>query len=348
MNWTFLPATEFDACRDAWGRLNAAGANTPLLSPDFVAPLLRHFADCELSLAIAGDAADPQAMLLLARLGGGRWETFQPSQAPLGLVVAKPGVDRFEFGAGLLKRLPGFGTVLSIQNQDPLFVARPEDRGTLRTLDYVPTAAIDIRAPFDEYWQTCDKKMRDNVRWRRNRLRKKGIETRLEVLTAESDMARGVADFGRIESAGWKGEQGTAVHAENAQGRYYTEMLEAFARRGEARVYRYFLDGELAATDLCIGGDGVLIVLKITYDEAQRTHGPNVLLREAEFRDVFDAGAFRRIEFYGRVRDWHTKWTDDVRTLFHVTCYRWGALRRVWQAVKTVRNRARTPVEAGA
>ena len=42
-----------------------------------------------------------------------------------------------------------------------------------------------------------------------------------------------------LESAGWKAGSGTAVAPDNAQGRFYRAMLEAFAARGQARIYRY-------------------------------------------------------------------------------------------------------------
>jgi hypothetical protein len=36
---------------------------------------------------------------------------------------------------------------------------------------------------------------------------------------------------------------------------------------------------------------------------------------------------FDRIEFYGRLMDWHLRWTDEVRTLYHVVCHGSGLLR---------------------
>jgi hypothetical protein len=54
-----------------------------------------------------------------------------------------------------------------------------------------------------------------------------------------------------------------------------------------------------------------------------------MLMRQEAFEQIFADGRFRRIEFYGKVMDWHTKWSDDIRTLFHVTCARWAALWKV-------------------
>ena len=59
-----------------------------------------------------------------------------------------------------------------------------------------------------------------------------------------------------------------------------------------------------------------------------------LLLGDA-FEEIFADGGFKRIEFYGRVMDWHTKWSDDIRTLFHVNCARWAA---VWKVRRLLRR----------
>ena len=44
---------------------------------------------------------------------------------------------------------------------------------------------------------------------------------------------------------------------------------------------------------------------------------------------IFADRSFDRIEFYGRVMEWHTRWTDEVRTLYHATTYRWPFVARL-------------------
>lgn len=65
------------------------------------------------------------------------------------------------------------------------------------------------------------------------------------------DIAQAIADYGLLESAGWKAEGGTAIHPDNAQGRFYRAMLENFCRQGRGRVYRYRFDDKVVAVDLC-------------------------------------------------------------------------------------------------
>lgn len=50
----------------------------------------------------------------------------------------------------------------------------------------------------------------------------------LTCVTDPAGVAAALADYGALESAGWKAGTGTAIHPDNAQGRFYRRMLEAF------------------------------------------------------------------------------------------------------------------------
>ena len=180
---------------------------------------------------------------------------------------------------------------------------------------------------FDSYWAARGKNLRQNMRKQRAKLEAESVATELEVITDPNRVAEAIEDYGRLESAGWKAEGGTAVHPENAQGRFYRSMLEDFCGRGAACVYRYRIGGAVAAMDLCVDSGTVQVILKTAYDETNRQLSPASLMRQEIFRQLFAEGRIERVEFYGRVMEWHTRWTDTVRTLFHVNVYRSGALR---------------------
>ena len=136
------------------------------------------------------------------------------------------------------------------------------------------------------------------------------------------DVAQAIRDYATLESRGWKAGQGTAVAEDNPQGRFYREVFEYFCARGEARIYQLLLDGKVAATDLCLLRNRMMIVLKTTYDEALDDVSPAFLMREDMLRQLFDDSQVHSIEFYGRVMDWHTRWTDEIRTIYHINCFR--------------------------
>jgi CelD/BcsL family acetyltransferase involved in cellulose biosynthesis len=198
---------------------------------------------------------------------------------------------------------------------------------------------VVVAGSFEEYWSARGKNLRGNLKKQRNRLERDGVGARLQVSRAAEDVAQAIADYGRLESSGWKAACGTAVHAGNAQGRYYRTMLEAFCRRGKGSIYRYWIGERLAAMDLCIEDGDTIIVLKTSYDESlPASLSPTQLMREEAMRRLFDEGGIRRVEFYGRVMDWHLRWTEQVRTMYHVNYYRWPGMRRLHALLE-----ARTP-----
>lgn len=329
MKWRFHPAAGFDALAPHWAALHAAGPAAPMLAPAFVAALLAEYAHPEVLLALCEDADGPCAAAILTPLGVGRWATLQPAQAPLGLWLQRPEADTVFLLARLASALPGFPLQLGLTQCDPLLLPRLPDDGHTCCLDYITTARIAVTDSFDDYWNARGKNLRANLRKQRKRLAADGVLTRLEVLARPAQMAAAVSDYGRLEGAGWKAREGTAVDAGNVQGRFYTRMLEAFAADGGARVYRYWFGERLAAMDLCILERDTLVILKTAYDEdLSGALSPALLMREEACRALFNEGRFARIEFYGRVMEWHTRWTDEVRTLYHLNYYRWPALAR--------------------
>lgn len=330
MSWTVVPAATLAAHLPRWNALHAAGAASPLLSADFVAAALEAFGSGAERLAWYEEAGRTRVMAILAPARAGRWNTFQPAQAPAGFWLQDDASSPERYLGGLLAALPGFPLMLGLTQCDPMLMARPADSDGIRTLDYIDTARITLAPGFEAYWQARGKNLRSNLKKQRKRLQTDGIETRLQVCTAAQDMTAAVADYGRLETGGWKAAAGSAVSEDNQQGHFYRQLLEAFARRGAARVYRYWIGERLAAMDLCVEGGGCLVVLKTAYDEElDKTLSPALLMREEACRDIFAEPRFDRIEFYGRVMEWHRRWTDEVRTMYHVNRYRWCVLAKL-------------------
>jgi len=344
MSWRLVPATDFAEHAAAWQGLHARGPATSLLAADFVAPLVEQFSRAGDLLAIWRQEGVVGAMAIVRPTRRGAWATFQPAQAPLGLWLQQPGLDTETLARSLLGALPGFPLVFALTQMDPMLMPRPADGPCTRTLDYIDTARVTLAGGFDDYWAGRGKNLRGNLKKQRARLEREGVATRLQVDRAPQAMAQAVADYGRLESAGWKAGQGTAVDAGNAQGRYYRAMLEALASRNAASVYRYYFNEQLVAMDLCVEDDASIVVLKTSYDESVPSNwSPTLLMREEATRALFDAGRFARLEFYGRVMEWHLRWTDEVRTMYHVNYYRWPGLRRLHAMLDARHHRATTP-----
>lgn len=333
MKWTFFPIAQFGQLAPTWNALNDGAGSLPFLHSRFIQPLCEVFGDRNLKIALCESAQGPLAMGIVTRKGLAQWETFQPSQLPLGAWVMRPDQDFERLLSVLVKSLPGMALALGVMQQDPTCSRRPAESARLHTLDYIRTAWVPIAGSFDDYWAMRGKNLRHNMKRQRAKLEQDGITTSLEVLTRPEDVGPAIEDYGRMESGGWKAAGGTAIHPDNAQGRFYRNMLEAFCRAGDGRIYRYRFGERVVAVDLCIEGGGVIVILKTTYDESIKTISPTFLMRQEAFRKLFEERRVNRIEFFGKLMEWHTKWSDEVRTLFHINYYRWpflpGIRRRV-------------------
>jgi CelD/BcsL family acetyltransferase involved in cellulose biosynthesis len=320
ISWELHSIAKFEELCEKWDRLNRMGPESLVQTATFLRPLLREFGAGDEILAVCG-GPDPVAMTILQRQTQVGWQTFQPSQAPLGAWIQKPDLDTGELARSLIKALPGFVVTLGITQMDPELLKRPEDSAVLQSVDYIETSRISIRGTFEEYWSQRGKNLRSNIKRQRGRLSKQAVECRVDAVTSPSEVPAAMAEYSRLESSGWKAETGTAVRIDQAQGRFYTQLLQDHCSQGRGRIYQLRIDGQVAATDLCVENGTTFIILKTSYDETIPNLSPALLMREEYFQELFVTG-MRRIESYGKVEDWHRRWCDENRTLYHLNCYR--------------------------
>lgn len=346
IRWRNLPAVSLHqdpTLLARWDALNAARRDLPFLAGRAICTALATLGQGSERLLIGSQGEQVVAMFVLVPQDRFRWQTFQPSQVPLGAWVAAAHLSLQELARSLLRGPLGFCLGLSVTQVDPHVAPRTPDTADSQHSDYIDTGWIDLKGSFDDYWSARGKNLRQNMRKQRAKLAADGVRLTLQVLRDHADMGPAVARYGRIESAGWKAQQGTAIHPDNAQGRYYRELLEQASLSGEAVVYQYLFNDQVVAMNLCLARQGVLVVLKTTYDESFPSLSPAFLLREAELQELFAQGQIQRLEYFGRLMDWHTKWTEHKRGIYHLTQYRWPFLKRLVQAR---RRRANAEAEA--
>jgi len=327
MTWELYPISAFTNFQDIWQYLNEKKGNSPLLDPKFIIPLIENFSNGTEKLAILGEPNSPEIMAIIKPTKKGIWETFQSSNAPLGLWLSKDKILDIPSATSLVKQLPGFALSIGLTQQDPLFITRPKTGASVASLDYIETAYIDFpyssgKCSFDEYWQSRGKNLRHNMKRQRNFLKKNTVEARLEKITDGDQMMQAVKDYARMESAGWKGKIDSAVTEGDKQSEFYWEMLTGFSSAGESLILRYYYNENLVATDLCLIRDKILYILKTTYDETIKGTSPAHLMRFEYYQEAIASGSLSRVEFYGPLKDWHQKWTDHTRVIFHANIYR--------------------------
>ena len=350
VDWQVLPAralVDDEGMRREWDALNAGAGDVPVLTSDLVAVAITSLGCGKERLFVGRRGQTVVAMAVLTPRSRVHWASFQPSQMPLGALVAASGEALAELGAGLLRSPHLNALVVSLTQLDPHAVTRETDTPTARFDDYVQTAWIDVGGDFDTYWANRCKNMRQNLRTQRNRLGADGTSTVMRIWRDRDQMAPALARYADLESRGWKAAQGTAIEADSEQGRFYRALLETAAGHGQAVIYEYLFNSRTVAMNLCVHRGGALVILKTTYDESLKPLSPATLLLEEQMRHFFASGEFRRIEYYGRLWEWQTKWIHSNRTLFHATVYRWPLLRKLaeWRSRQAVNSATAALVE---
>jgi hypothetical protein len=347
MSWRFYNALQsFSFFSNEWDRINRERGNHILLDSRFVGPLVRYFGSEKTLLAIR-EKIDQPAVALVECARPGFWQTFQPSQGPLGaILLGGNGYDPAESIRELIHDLPGYAIGFSVTQQDPDFTCFGNLNRALptETLDYIQTPRLTISGTYEAYWRERSKNLSHNLSRQRRRLTEQGSSLELVAHRGCDAVAGAIQEYGLLESNGWKGEEDSAVAADNVQGRFYREMLESFCSGHEAVIYRLRLNGKTVASDLCLERDGTLVILKTAYDESVQGLSLGLLLHQEIFQAVFDDGKTQTIEFYGRLRDWHTKWTNEIRTMYHINFYRTAWAQKARQMFRKAASFGARPI----
>jgi CelD/BcsL family acetyltransferase involved in cellulose biosynthesis len=339
VRWSFHPHAEFSTFASEWARLAGRAPCHPFRDTHFISAALHNFASDRVRVAVLSGTGGVLAILLLQRHGPGVWRTFAPSQLPFCLAVCAPEVSLSEVLQSITRQLPGVSWAIELLHYDKDYLPALSLEYPVEIVDYAQTMSIDCHGSFDDYWSNRPRKLRSNIRRYLRRLEKQAIALEFTTLVDRDAIEQGVDTYGAIESAGWKGRQGSALAPDNAQGRFYRELLGHFAQTGNARVFEARFDDVVVASRLCVVKDGVLVMLKTTYDEDYSEYVPGRLMLYRALQHAFEYEAPARIEFYTKATPDQLQWATDARMINHVNFYRTATVKRAVAWLKRLKRR---------
>jgi CelD/BcsL family acetyltransferase involved in cellulose biosynthesis len=283
------------------------------------------FDDHSLTVAVVEDGSDVSAIAPLAARRDG--------VTRLGLAgvdeLSEPG-DFVYRDRGALERLAAGVSRLS----RPLHVARiEEDSPTADALRraYGRRAIFNSRAvapypwiPLDESWQEPEQNLssrrRSDLR-RAQRHAEEAGEVAIELLTPSKDELPPLLDeIFRIEAAGWKGREGTALAHDEKRRQFFVRYAEAAADAGFLRLAFLRIGGKTAAVQLAAECGGRFWLLKVGYDEEFKRASPGSLLMAETIRYSASCG-LETYEFLGRAESWTRVWTETEHDCVAVRSY---------------------------
>ena len=327
-----------------WNEINQSRLDLPMLDADFFALLLTHFGRGD-ERCLSLDATGGNAFVALVRQRNAfQWETFQPSQAPIGPCLLRGDWTLPEAATAMFTLLPGVPLSLGILQQDPLQTERPVQTACIEPMDYIETGSFTVAGDFEEYWNNRGTNLKQNIKKQLSRIEKEGRRLVPRIIEHPSDMAAAVREYASLEAKGWKAKSGTSLVPGNAQEKFYAALMNAYAARKEALVLQLWLDERLVSSDLCLRRRNVLTILKTTYDEDEKRLSAALVMRRLSLGVICGkTNAPLRIEFYGPMMDWHSKWTDSTRKIYHVNVDRNLPVAVIRRSLRRLRHQRPIP-----
>ncbi len=173
--------------------------------------------------------------------------------------------------------MQGLRAVLAEMNTQPLELARWQ------------RAALDATRTPEDWWQQDIKGKRRGEWSRRKRKLEKEGELTCEALPKDAPteiLQEWMEDFLRLEAAGWKGRNGTALLCDEHNAAFVRAMTAGFHAAGNLRFWRLRLDGRTIAANFGLVSGTTFWGGKTAYDETLHRYSPGVLLIIELTRDL--------------------------------------------------------------
>ena len=307
-----------DALAREWNDLPQAQAN-PLLAPDW--------------LAVAAHTFDTPTEALALRRGG-----LLAGVAPLGIDL-RAGVARLQpLGvralhepSGLLYRdadaLEKLCKALIDQRQpfilqrmplaDALRVAMARaarGRGLLHEIATASSPTVNFAGDGDvaAFEARLSARRRQDYRRARRGLERAGVVTFDMRIPSVNSVAADLEEAMRIEASSWKSREGSTLLRTGRLRAFFHEYARRMAANGQLRIAFLRVDGVGIAMQLIVEQASRFWVYKVGYDEKWAEHSPGVQLMWEVMRYACES-RLAGVELLGKVEDWLTIWSRDVR-----------------------------------
>jgi len=324
MNWQFFNISEIDSKWDEWDRLNGLYYNFhPFFDSRFIRPCIKYFGGNSIKLAqLKNSRNEIIGLLLIKKNKLGSWNLFYTPQMQIIPVLLNKNNASMEIKA-LIRSLCDYCWRLECTYQDPEFTPlNIIDDGLVLKYYHCTTTRIDLNNNFEHYWRLRKKNLQKNINRYFNRLKKDNVKISFKKINHVSELVKGLIRYGLLESLGWKGEVGTAIHPSNIQGLFYGEVIRLFGESGQASICELYLNKELAASRICLNNKDINIILKVTYNEKFKQFSPGKLLLFEMIKDEFNKKHYQHIEFYTNASKEQISWSSSTRDIYHLEVLR--------------------------
>ncbi len=274
----------------AWTALTLRSADhAPCAAPELVLPFLGH-------ANIASVYAQDQLVLAMPLERGRLFDrSYDSPISNCGLCHA----DRLNGPAALLLLLCKSDRPIllrSVPVQSQFFAMLEGAAGHFSVLQSWQRAGLDVSGSFAD-WQARSlvQKRRKELRRLRNRLSQQG-DVKLETLEKNADAEPFISEFLTLESAGWKGERGTALASKAGLAAATQAALGGLHRAGKLRFWSLKLGARTIATLFAYVEGNKACLGKVAYDQSFGKYSPGSLLVLDATESIFNEGIMAEVD----------------------------------------------------
>jgi CelD/BcsL family acetyltransferase involved in cellulose biosynthesis len=245
------------------------------------------------------------------------------SHSPVFRPLARDEAALRDLAAAVADAAPGSLVLTSLPSGDLAVVAFEHAVGRARLLSFeeeVHTSPIVETAGEFEEWRAASKPRWGAPLERFRRKMGRDHEARFEIVEEPRDLEAELDVGFAVEASGWKGRAGTAILSKPETAQFYRDVARVFHERGELRLTRIVLDGNVAAFDLCLLCRKRLYLLKTGYDERASKLAPGLVLRLSTIERCFELG-YEAHELLGEDTEWKLKFATTERRHVDLRAY---------------------------
>lgn len=182
------------------------------------------------------------------------------------------------------------------------------------------TPVLPITTSWSDFEATISPRHGYDLRRARKRAQQLG-EVEFEMISpAVGGLDSLLGEIFRVEAAGWKGRQGTALLLDQRLRSFFCLYAHTTAAQGRLRLSFLRIGGQVAAVQLAVQDYNRFWVLKVGYDEIFSKCSPGLLLMHETIRHSFAAG-LEGVEFLGSDAPWLHIWTGENHPYLTVHVY---------------------------
>ncbi|HRD48346.1 MAG: GNAT family N-acetyltransferase [Candidatus Competibacter sp.] len=249
---------------------------------------------------------------------------YVPYWDVIGIPQLNNGYPTIGFGDVLKAPAMGRWDIVQLYNvlEDSLVLSQLEKNHDLSWECWeLPRCDYLICQSMEEFLGGLSKNFRASLRKARNKLQKlKDIEFRSH--REPEFVQKALQTFFMLEMAGWKSDCKGAI-AQNLNIRQFYEILfneYSKERRAWCEINELCAEGKILASQICLGVDDTLYILKVAYDENYSHVSPGNMLLEWVLTRFGSKGSIRYLNLISDSA-WHTDWKASFLKNWYIEIY---------------------------